>query len=79
MTFNIRAEFTNIFNRSYWTNPSGTNAHLDCTDPKTAGCTFGNGNTNTGFGKLTTTGVTAFGTTNNLLPRQGVLVGRFTF
>jgi hypothetical protein len=79
MTFNIRAEFTNIFNRSYWTNPSGTNAHLDCTDPKTAGCLQSNGNTNTGFGKLTTTGVTAFGTTNNLLPRQGVLVGRFTF
>jgi hypothetical protein len=79
MSFNLRAEFTNIFNRSYWTNPSGTNAHLDCTVATTAGCYLPNGNTNTGFGKLTTTGVTAFGTTNNLLPRQGVLVGRFTF
>jgi hypothetical protein len=28
---------------------------------------------------VVTTGVTAFGTTANLLPRQGALVARFTF
>jgi hypothetical protein len=47
--------------------------------PTPSSCYLANGNTNAGFGKLTTTGVTAFGTTKNLLPRQGALVGRFTF
>jgi hypothetical protein len=85
MAFNLRFEVTNVFNRSYWNNPSGTNltnAHLDCSGPAAQApstCYNSQGNTNTGFGRLVTTGVTAFGTTANLLPRQGLLVGRFTF
>jgi hypothetical protein len=82
VTFNLRLEVTNVFNRSYWNSPSAqnlTNAHLDCTVATTPGCYLPNGNTNTGFGKLVTTGVTAFGTTANLLPRQGLLVGRLNF
>jgi hypothetical protein len=74
-TLNIRMEFSNIFNRSYWNDPAGlalTNAGLQQTF-KT------NGNTNAGFGQVVTTGVTAFGTTANLLPRQGSLVARFSF
>jgi hypothetical protein len=38
-----------------------------------------NGNTNNGFGKVITTSPTSFGSAANLLPRQGVLVGRFIF
>jgi hypothetical protein len=83
MTINLRLEVTNVFNRSYWNSPSGanlTNAHLDCTvTPTPSTCYLANGTTNAGFGKLVTTGVTAFGTTANLLPRQGLLVGRFNF
>lgn len=83
MAFNLRFEVSNVFNRSYWNNPSGTNltnAHLDCTvTPTPSTCYNSKGNTNAGFGTLVTTGVTAFGTTANLLPRQGLLVGRFTF
>jgi hypothetical protein len=74
-TINLRMEFTNIFNRAYWSDPSGaslTNATLKPTTNQF-------GNYTAGFGFMTTTGVTAFGTTANLLPRQGVLVGRFTF
>ena len=78
-TLNLRMEFSNIFNRAYWNDPTGTaltNAKLtqtrvDKNNPDT--------NTTDGFGRVVTTGVTAFGTTANLLPRQGVLVGRFTF
>jgi hypothetical protein len=74
-SLSLRMEFTNIFNRSYWNDPTGaalTNAALQQT-LKT------NGNTNAGFGQVVTTGVTAFGTTANLLPRQGSLVARFSF
>jgi len=74
-TVSLRMEFTNILNRAYWSDPSGaalTNFKLQQTR-------LANGNVNDGFGKVTTTGVTAFGTTANLLPRQGVLVGRFSF
>jgi hypothetical protein len=71
----VRMEVTNVFNRAYWADPSGvslTNWRL----PQTR---FANGNTNAGFGRVLTTGATAFGTTANLLPRQGLLVARFTF
>jgi hypothetical protein len=74
-TLNIRMEFANIFNRSYWNDPTGTaltNATLQPTFQK-------NGNNAGGFGYVATTGVTAFGTTANLLPRQGTLVARFSF
>ena len=72
MSFNLRIEFTNIFNRAYWGDPSNTNANLQQTYQP-------NGNTNNGFGKMTTTSPTSFNSAANLLPRQGVLVGRFTF
>ena len=75
MSVSIRMEVSNVFNRAYWGDPAGvslTNARLQQTY-------FANGNTNAGFGKVLTTGATAFGTTANLLPRQGLLVARFTF
>jgi hypothetical protein len=74
-TVNLRMEFTNIFNRAYWSDPSGASLTNATLQPATNNF----GNYTTGFGFMTTTGVTAFGTTANLLPRQGVLVGRFSF
>ena len=74
-TLNLRMEFANVFNRSYWNDPTGlalTNAGLQQTFQK-------NGNIASGYGQVVTTGVTAFGTTANLLPRQGSLVARFSF
>ena len=75
MNFSVRMEFTNVFNRAYWGDP--TLAAL--TNPRLAQMYQSNGNTSAGFGRVLTTGATAFGTTANLLPRQGVLVARFTF
>jgi hypothetical protein len=75
MSLNLRIEFTNVFNRAFWGDPTGaalTNAALSQTN-------LPNGNTNNGFGKVITTNPTSFGSAANLLPRQGVLVGRFTF
>jgi hypothetical protein len=79
MSLSLRMEFTNIFNRSYWADPtltSLTNAkqqqvRVNPADP--------NSNTAAGFGRVLTTTATAFGTTANLLPRQGLLVARFRF
>jgi hypothetical protein len=71
----VRMEFTNIFNRSYWGDPTGT-ALTNFRQQQTYQI---NGNTNAGFGRVLTTGATAFGTTANLLPRQGLLVARFAF
>ncbi len=72
---NVRMEFTNIFNRAYWNDPTGT----ALTNPSLQQTYQSNGLTSAGFGQVVTTGVTAFGTTSNLLPRQGALVARFTF
>jgi hypothetical protein len=75
-SLSVRMEFTNIFNRAYWGDPTLTaltNFKLQQTT-NTA-----NGNTSAGFGRVLTTGATAFGTTANLLPRQGSLVARFSF
>jgi hypothetical protein len=81
ITFNLRIEFTNVFNRAYWGDPTGTsltNATLkQATFPITSGVTFGN--TSSGFGRVVTTGATQFGNAANLSPRQGVIVGRFQF
>ena len=71
----IRMEFTNVFNRAYWNDPSGA----ALTNPALQRTFQSNGNNAGGFGYVVTTGVTAFGTTANLLPRQGALVARFTF
>jgi hypothetical protein len=64
-------EFTNILNRAYWSDPTGaavTNFKLQQTY-------LSNGNVADGFGKVTTTGVTAFGTTANLLPSKACWSG----
>jgi hypothetical protein len=74
-SLSVRMEFTNIFNRAYWGDPTGD----ALTNFKSQQTFQGNGNTSAGFGRVLTTGATAFGTTANLLPRQGSLVARFTF
>lgn len=86
MTFNIRVEFTNVFNRAFWADPAGTNltnaklAEARQCKPGQAPQTACNADptdvTTAGFGKAVTTGFT---TTQNLYPRQGLIVGRFTF
>jgi hypothetical protein len=81
-SFNLRIEFTNVFNRAFWGDPGGSTAGAALTQwtlaqtrqPLKPGQTIAN--TATGFGMVPTTGFT---TTQNLYPRQGVLVGRFTF
>ena len=60
----IRAEFTNIFNRSEQSNPTATNP--------LATQSTSNGQTTSGFGYINT------GTTFSA-PRQGQLVARFQF
>jgi hypothetical protein len=69
---NLRMEFTNVFNRAFWGDPSATNAKLQQVY-------LANGNTSAGFGRVLTTSPSAFGSAANALPRQGVVVGRFTF
>src|SRR5262245_58966624 len=71
-SFNIRIEFTNVFNRALWADPAGNNL----TNFGLQRATQSNGVTTAGFGKVVTT---AFTTTQNLYPRQGVIVGRLTF
>lgn len=74
-SFNLRMEFTNVFNRSFWNNPSNSNAQATQTR-------LPNGNTASGFGYInaitTVAGANVVNTTI-IAPRSGVLVGRFTF
>jgi hypothetical protein len=65
MTFTLRAEFTNIFNRTEISNPTSTN--VLATQTKNAA-----GQNTAGFGWINTTSV-AF------QPRQGDLIARFRF
>jgi hypothetical protein len=65
MSLNIRAEFTNVFNRAEPSNPVATNALA--TQTKNAV-----GQTTAGFGFINTTAVV-------VQPRQGTLVARFQF
>ena len=65
MSLQVRAEFTNIFNRTQVNNPSATNA-LATQSRSTSGLTTA------GFGYVST--ATTFSA-----PRQGQLVARFTF
>jgi len=79
MEFSLRMEFTNVFNRAYWGDPSGTaltNAALQQVLFTTGAA---KGNTSAGFGRVLTTNATQFGNAANLSPRQGVIVGRFSF
>jgi len=71
---NIRAEFTNIFNRAFWNNPTATNAIA--TQSRVGNQP--NGVAVSGFGYLNTTTFSA-SAGPNILPRQGVLVAKFTF
>jgi len=64
----IRAEFFNIFNRTYMVDPDSTN--FQATQRVDA-----NGKVISGFGRINT-GAT---TTQDFMPRSGQLVGRFTF
>jgi hypothetical protein len=73
--FSIRMEFSNIFNRAFWGDPTGT----ALTNAKLQQVYLPNGNISAGFGRVLTTAPSAFGSVFNLYPRQGVLVGRFTF
>ena len=66
MTLNIRAEFSNIFNRTEVSNPTSSNALATQTRSATTGATTG------GFGYISTA-------TTAALPRQGTLVARFIF
>jgi hypothetical protein len=65
MNLQIRAEFTNIFNRTQINNPTSTNALATQTRNAAGQTTAGFGFVNTG---------TVFST-----PRQGTLVARFQF
>jgi len=70
--FNLRIDFNNIFNRSFWADPTGT----ALTNAKQLQTRRRNGNAQSGFGYVLTTfdnGVV------RPLPRNGILVGRFTF
>ncbi|HEX4274896.1 MAG TPA: TonB-dependent receptor [Bryobacteraceae bacterium] len=71
---NIRAEFSNIFNRAFWNNPTATNAQAT----QTRVANSPTGVAVSGFGYMNTT---TFSQSSgaNILPRQGVLVARFTF
>jgi hypothetical protein len=75
VNFNIRAEFTNIFNRTYLNNPSLTSPQ---TAPVCKLATGGNGACSTGQQI-----VSGFGSINvstvNAPPRSGQLVARFEF
>ncbi len=65
MSLMVRAEFTNVFNRTYMNNPASTN-------PQAAQTRTSTGQTASGFGFIDTTSVPS-------LPRQGQLVARFQF
>lgn len=74
-SFNMRMEFTNVFNRSFFNNPTATNAQAIQTR-------LPNGNTSSGFGYVnTTTAMSGLGivTPVSIAPRNGVLVARITF
>src|SRR5262249_47981662 len=66
MNFNIRGEFTNIFNRTVIPAATSTNAR--------ATQTSSNGLTTAGFGRINTATAPTAPTS-----RQGMIVGRFTF
>ncbi|MEP6962556.1 MAG: hypothetical protein ABI995_10780, partial [Acidobacteriota bacterium] len=76
MTFMVRAEFSNIFNRTLSTVSGSTVAIGGFVQPSTTlGSAFNrapDGRYTSGFGTINTTG-----TVNG--ERQGTLVGRFTF
>jgi hypothetical protein len=65
-------EFSNVFNRAFWNNPTATNAAASQQRNPLTGIAI------SGFGYMNTTTFTQ-SSGANILPRQGVLVARFTF
>jgi hypothetical protein len=72
-TLNLRIEFSNVFNRAYWGNPTATNAKATQTYV-TKGLTTGNAASGFGFMNTLTPGFTGAA-----LPRNGTLIARFSF
>jgi Carboxypeptidase regulatory-like domain/TonB dependent receptor len=75
VAFNLRMEFTNVFNRAFWNNPS--NSNFQATQTR-----LPNGNTASGFGyinTITTSTGANIPVVTNISPRSGVLVAHFTF
>jgi len=70
-SFNLRIEFSNVFNRAVFSDPASTNAKAVVTRAS-------NGNFTGGFGSIAATGTIA-ASGLNLQPRSGTLIGRFTF
>ena len=75
VTFSLRMELANVFNRAYWADPTGT----ALTNFRQMQTRLPNQNTSAGFGRVLATAPTAFGSTLNLAPRQGLLIARVTF
>ena len=74
ITLNIRAEFTNIFNRARYNDPTGTavsNAQATQTRNPQGQATAGFGWISTAIGSIPATGIA--------LPRQGQIVAKFVF
>jgi hypothetical protein len=69
MTFNVRAEFTNVFNRTQMANPLATNAQATQTRQVASDPTS---RPTGGFGWINTSSVAA-------APRAGTIVARFQF
>jgi hypothetical protein len=71
VTFNIRAEFTNVLNRNYLPNPSTANFLGSPTQV--------NGVYTGGFGTINTTAGSQIVGGTTIAPRSGILVARLTF
>jgi hypothetical protein len=77
MDFNLRIEFSNVFNRAQLPNPTSTNAKA--TQTCLGGACTTSSVVSGGFGFINTAAVAATTTTGTPSSRQGTLVGRFTF
>ncbi len=73
VTLSIRADFQNIFNRTYLSNPTSTNAKATQTVDSKGKPVSGFGYINTGLG------ATEQQTGSGMGPRNGVIVARFNF
>jgi hypothetical protein len=72
VTLNVRAEFSNIFNRAFWNDPTSNNHRaIQAFRP--------NGTTASGFGWLNPVQLTGMGGPPIISPRNGTLVARVTF
>ncbi len=74
VSLNIRAEFTNVFNRARYNNPTGP-AVSNAQSPQTRNAA---GQTIAGFGYISTA-IGSIPATGIAMPRQGQIVAKFTF